>query len=373
MSIGLASENRLPEAYEAKTHDDGLKVTIQSGSKHKTVINTNSFASVANILSAFSPDGKASLQPGATLAIKDEFSGRSITIVASAIGDVAAALKAFVVQEGEYLPAYEESEAASASSPSPSVDKSASSFEHEAVETGSTTTSIDVDTVSAVKPVTGSGEKTTSIEVPEPVSPRQVDQSSTAHAEGQPVIAKRRGRPKKNQELSVQPEVSRVPQEVPTPAVVVTPMAQDATDVVPKKRGRPKKVVAPVEQETQKTSATVEAPVSNVQAEVHEAPKKRGRPRKDASSSVQLTPPAAVLQKTPGVESPTPSKRRGRPPKANLVQEVASSSRPVSVVKALAVSAQSNLLPPALVEDHLSSELDLDGLPDYLKASKRFM
>jgi len=64
----------------------------------------NSYASVANVLSGLWPDGDAALEPGSTLLIEDNFSGRKATVVAAAVPDVAAVIKGLVTKPGKYVP-----------------------------------------------------------------------------------------------------------------------------------------------------------------------------------------------------------------------------------------------------------------------------
>jgi hypothetical protein len=110
MKIGLASENNLPKAYASKTLENGEQVTLQAGSE-KLTISTNSFQSVANILSMFAPDGNTTLEPGTTFYIRDGFSEKETSVTANALTDVAAALSLFAVKPGKYIPTMKDDDA----------------------------------------------------------------------------------------------------------------------------------------------------------------------------------------------------------------------------------------------------------------------
>lgn len=103
-AVGLATEHRLPEAFKAKTNSDADTVEIKK-LHHKPInVAVNSFASIANLLAMFSPEGEPTLDPGHTIRIADDFSGKSVTVTANAILDVAVALQAFAVHRGKYKP-----------------------------------------------------------------------------------------------------------------------------------------------------------------------------------------------------------------------------------------------------------------------------
>jgi hypothetical protein len=103
-SIGLATEHRLPAAFKAKTDDDAGTVEIKRENAKPLNVAKNSFASVANLLAVFAPDGKPTLEPGHTIKIIDEFTQRSVTITANTFVDAAAAFQTFLVEKGKYLP-----------------------------------------------------------------------------------------------------------------------------------------------------------------------------------------------------------------------------------------------------------------------------
>lgn len=65
----------------------------------KVGIAASSYDSVSNVLNGLWPEGTPSLRPGATLVITDGFTGRSASVLASALPDVVAVLNAFVVAE----------------------------------------------------------------------------------------------------------------------------------------------------------------------------------------------------------------------------------------------------------------------------------
>lgn len=123
--IGLATEHRLPEAFKARTDADANLVEITSPSSRPLNVAINSFASVANALAVFAPTGEATMEPGHTIKLVDEFSGREVTVTANTFIDVATALQTFAVSRGKYLPAATvESETVAATS-APAVVSSA--------------------------------------------------------------------------------------------------------------------------------------------------------------------------------------------------------------------------------------------------------
>ncbi|NTF17566.1 hypothetical protein G6L37_04085 [Agrobacterium rubi] len=113
--IGLVTEHRLPEAFKARTDDSAGTVEIKRENGRSLDVAINSFASVANILSIFSPDGEPSLKPEHTIRIVDDFTGREITVTANTLVDVAAAFRVFLVEKGKYLPT-------ASPAPAPSVE-----------------------------------------------------------------------------------------------------------------------------------------------------------------------------------------------------------------------------------------------------------
>lgn len=102
--VGLASENKLPAAFKAKTNEDAGTVELRRPNHRPVDIAISSYQSAANLLAAFAKDGEPSLDPGATVTITDNFSGRSITITANSFVDAAAVFQAFVVRKGRYKP-----------------------------------------------------------------------------------------------------------------------------------------------------------------------------------------------------------------------------------------------------------------------------
>lgn len=102
--IGLATEHRLPEAFKAKTDPDKDTVEIKR-LHHKPVnVSVNSFAAISNLLHIFSPNGEPTLEPGHTIRISDEFTGKSATITANTFMDAAATFQSFIVIKGKYKP-----------------------------------------------------------------------------------------------------------------------------------------------------------------------------------------------------------------------------------------------------------------------------
>jgi hypothetical protein len=102
--IGLATEHRLPAAFKAKTDDAAGTIQIRKENGRSVDVAINSFASVANFLAIFCPDGEPTLEPGHTIKIVDEFNDRSTTITANALTDAAAVMRAFAVARGKYIP-----------------------------------------------------------------------------------------------------------------------------------------------------------------------------------------------------------------------------------------------------------------------------
>jgi len=108
-ATGLDREQSLPSGFEAKSDTKAGKVEIsRSGKGQRVKVDMSSYASVASLLSGLWPDGEASLEPGSALVIEESFSGRKATVVAAAIPDVAAVLKALVTKPGKYVPAKDE-------------------------------------------------------------------------------------------------------------------------------------------------------------------------------------------------------------------------------------------------------------------------
>jgi hypothetical protein len=316
MSIGLASENKLPKAYSATTHHDGKKVSISSEGRSAT-IDTNSFASVANILSAFSPSGETSLAPGATLVLKDEFSGRSISIVASAIIDVATVLKLFVVGEGKYLPEYEGEGETVGSAP----------MQENALETS------DAD----------------------PVEEEVDEEPAVIHTPDQA----------KSELLQVSTLVVEQ-QDMPAAAPA-------------KKRGRPKKVVSSVPANEETTTeegnqeTTDHTSVIQPQASMPVEPvKKRGRPKKVIEATPEMVAAIASKHEKPGVISEGPSRKRGRPPKNTSPADVNQPSGRMTLVKTPSLLRPVGLLGPALVADHESKVIKSEALPAHMKGLDAF-
>lgn len=97
---GLPEEKPLPQGFSARSDFDTGSVTISKG-KESVSIGMGSYASVANLLHELWPDPAPSLAPGATLMISDGFSGKSTSVLVSALSDAAAVLKAFVVKGDE--------------------------------------------------------------------------------------------------------------------------------------------------------------------------------------------------------------------------------------------------------------------------------
>jgi hypothetical protein len=140
LSIGLATEHRLPKAFKATTDGDAGTVEIKKEGARPLNIAINSFGAVSNLLAIFSPDGETTLEPGHTIKIIDEFNNRSATITANTFVDIAAAMNTFVVEKGKYLPSAPEAAAptetaqAGATPPAPaSVTIAATSTEEAAV------------------------------------------------------------------------------------------------------------------------------------------------------------------------------------------------------------------------------------------------
>ena len=106
--IGLASEHALPEAFKAKSDTEAGTVEIKASGKQAVDIAMNSFAAVANALAAFCPKGEATLDPGHTITISDQFTGQSVTVTAGSLIDVATVLKIFATKKGKFLPENEE-------------------------------------------------------------------------------------------------------------------------------------------------------------------------------------------------------------------------------------------------------------------------
>lgn len=115
-SIGLATEHRLPPAFKARTDSEAGTVEIKRSSGRSLDVAINSFASVANVLAVFSPEGEATLKPEHTIRVVDDFTGREVTITANTFIDVATAFGIFVVERGRYLPALQSGDDASAES-----------------------------------------------------------------------------------------------------------------------------------------------------------------------------------------------------------------------------------------------------------------
>lgn len=94
---GVLEEHKLPEAYVAKTSQDGNSVEISRASSSSSVkIAPSSFAAVANVLAKLWPDTSVPLEPGTTLQITDTFTGKSVAVAASALPDVANVLASVV-------------------------------------------------------------------------------------------------------------------------------------------------------------------------------------------------------------------------------------------------------------------------------------
>lgn len=102
--VGLASENRLPDAFKAKTNEDAGTVELRKPNHRSVDIGIASYQAVANLLATFARDGEPSLDPGATITITDNFSNKTMTITANTFVDVAAVFHAFVVRRGRYKP-----------------------------------------------------------------------------------------------------------------------------------------------------------------------------------------------------------------------------------------------------------------------------
>lgn len=102
--VGLASEHRLPDVFKARTIEDAGTVELRKPNHRGVDVAIASFQSVANLLNTFAQDGEPSLDPGATITISDNFSGRSVTITANTFVDAAAVFHAFVVKKGRYKP-----------------------------------------------------------------------------------------------------------------------------------------------------------------------------------------------------------------------------------------------------------------------------
>jgi hypothetical protein len=264
MKIGLASENKLPKAYVSKTLDDGEQVTLQAGSK-KLTIATNSFQSVANILSVFAPNGNTTLEPGTTFYIRDGFSDLETTVTANALADVAATLALFAVKPGKFVPVMkdEEEEKASDQAAGQAVakpeERKKQTKSSEAEPVAATAASIAQETVTAPsseklerkKPGRKAAAKTdvTSAadapkrrgrkpeeqaaepaQVETPVAKREAEKA-TATIE---MPAKRRGRPPKNRavtdavekNITVEKKTGAKKSSAPAPAATVTPMTR---------------------------------------------------------------------------------------------------------------------------------------------------
>jgi len=108
-NTGLEKELKLPTSFEARTDHEKKKVQISSPLGKSVTIDMDAFASVANVIKTFWTGKRGSLEPGTTLKIEDPFSGKSTTVVASAISDVAAALE-LVTKPGKYAPDHKAAE-----------------------------------------------------------------------------------------------------------------------------------------------------------------------------------------------------------------------------------------------------------------------
>jgi hypothetical protein len=102
--VGLASENKLPDAFKARTNEDAGTVELRKPNHRGVDVSIAGYQAAANLLGTFAEDGEPSLDPGATITIIDNFSGKSTTITASTFVDVAAVFHAFVVRKGRYKP-----------------------------------------------------------------------------------------------------------------------------------------------------------------------------------------------------------------------------------------------------------------------------
>jgi hypothetical protein len=102
--VGLASENKLPEAFKARTDEDAGTVELRKPNHRGVDIAIASYQAAANLLGTFAQDGEPSLDPGATITIVDNFTNKSTTITASTFVDAAAVFHAFVVRKGRYKP-----------------------------------------------------------------------------------------------------------------------------------------------------------------------------------------------------------------------------------------------------------------------------
>lgn len=122
--VGLASENKLPEAFKARTNEDAGTVELRKPNHRGVDVAIASYQAVANLLGTFAADGEPSLDPGATVTIIDNFSNKSTTITASTFVDVAAVFHAFVVRKGRYKP---QTETAAEDETAPQPERKASS------------------------------------------------------------------------------------------------------------------------------------------------------------------------------------------------------------------------------------------------------
>jgi hypothetical protein len=103
MSIGLVTANSLPSVYDRKALEDEEMMLISVG-RTKLKVPFDTFGAVSNALSTFAPDGKPTMEPGWTITLKDEFSGRSTSVTASTLLSVMQALATFSVKKGIYIP-----------------------------------------------------------------------------------------------------------------------------------------------------------------------------------------------------------------------------------------------------------------------------
>ncbi len=304
MSIGVVTANNLPAVYKRKALEDEEMLLIEVG-RTKLKVPYDTFAAVSNALATFAPDGKATMEPGWTVTLKDEFSGRSTTVTAHSLLFVMQSLATFAVKRGVYIPEIppieEAAPADQKAEPKKRGRKKAGAAEKaDAASTAAETPPVGVETAKPAR----RGRKASQSTAVEPV------QAETAPPAASQVLkpARKAGRPAKARKAD---EIS-----APAPVEAVTPAASSEPTAVAEKpkRGRAAKNTAPA-------------------TEVKPAKKGRGRPARLSDAKA-----TEVVAATPEVSIAETPKKPGRRKKAEVATQPATKSKKVKAEKAETVS-----------------------------------
>jgi hypothetical protein len=340
MSIGLVSENNLPSVYKRTVIEDEGVVVLEVG-RTKLKIPFASFSAVANALSTFAEHGKPTMEPGWTISLKDEFTGRSTTVVASTLLDVMQALGTFAVKKGIYTP---EVPPVIDTAPEPETAKPvrqrrAAKSKSESVQAQPT-------------------EPTPAIAAPE----GQVNAAPLATETPATAGGRKAGRSKavaKPDAPEPSPQASKVPEGVAT--------ARQPLPTLQKTKGRKAKIAA-AEPENIEAAPAPQQSKPGKKAKAATEPKAKST-LKGTKAQAEPAVTAESKQDEPAAASPAISVRsapKGRSRKGADAEAPAStaSGAPLAVPK-----FTGGPLVRALVEDHPAPEafVPAEGLPDYMK------